>query len=139
MTAPEIIAKVKSLDLPKGTYVVFGSCPMALAGIRESNDIDLLVSPKLRKHLKKIGWKQIKKNPGDEPLTHDVFEAHDNWNFSSFSPTLKELLKTATVAQGVPFASLKNVRKWKASGGRPKDLIDVKLIDNYFLVKNTSL
>jgi len=135
MTAKEIITKVKSLDLPAGSYVVFGSCPMALAGIREANDIDMLVSQKLRKHLSQIGWEQIYKNPNDEPLVHDVFEAHDNWNFSEFSPTLKELLKTANVVDGVPFASLQNVRRWKAVGRRPKDLKDVKLIDEYLASK----
>ena len=28
MTYTEIISKVKALELPYGTYVVFGSCPM---------------------------------------------------------------------------------------------------------------
>jgi len=135
MTAKEIITKVKSLNLPAGSYVVFGSCPMALAGIREANDIDMLVSQKLRENLSKMSWEQIYKTPNDKPLVHDVFEAHDNWNFSEFNPTLEELLKTATVKKVLPFASLQNVRKWKAVGSRPKDLKDVQLIDEYLASK----
>ena len=45
MNKREIIEKVKSLNLPNNSYVVFGNCPMAVAGIRESNDVDLLSCP----------------------------------------------------------------------------------------------
>lgn len=45
MTREEIILKVKKLRLPEDSYVVFGSCPLATARIREADDIDLLDSP----------------------------------------------------------------------------------------------
>ena len=131
MTKEEIIAKVKTLNLPKDSYVVFGSCPLALAGIRKANDIDLLVSKELSAKFKEDGWKELEKSPNDKPLIYDVFEAHDRWNFSSYSPTLQDLLATATVEEGVPFASLEEVRKWKVSSGRPKDIVDISLIDKY--------
>ena len=131
MTKEEIIAKVKTLNLPKDSYVVFGSCPLALAGIREANDIDLLVSKELSAKFKEDGWKELEKSPNDKPLIYDVFEAHDRWNFSSYSPTLQDLLATATVEEGVPFASLEEVRKWKLSSRRPKDIVDISLIDKY--------
>lgn len=130
MTASEIITKVKALNLPQGSYVVFGGCPLALAGLREANDIDLLVSPELFAQLRKQGWTEHFKTENDIPLTHDVFEAHENWNFSAYKPTLQHLLATATTKDGVPFASLEEVRKWKVSSGRPKDLKDIELIDN---------
>lgn len=131
VTKEEIIAKVKALNLPKDSYMVFGSCPLAIAGIREVNDIDFLVSEEVYAELKKAGWQEVKKAPNDTPLSYDVFEAHDNWNFSSYSPTLAKLLATATVVEGIPFASLEEVRKWKIASGRPKDLTDIKLIDEY--------
>ena len=56
---------------------------------------------------------------------------HNNWDFSHYSPTLEQLLETATVIDGVPFASLEEVRKWKAGGERPKDVADLALIDAY--------
>jgi hypothetical protein len=131
MTKDEIVAKVKELDLPKGSYVVFGSCPMAAAGIREASDIDMLVSEELFKKLEEAGWQVLDKGPADKPLTYGVFEAHKSWDFSPYSPTLKHLLATATLIDGIPFASLHEVRKWKVSSGRPKDLIDIKLIDQH--------
>lgn len=131
MTKEEIIIKVKSLKLPSDSYVVFGSCPMAMAGIRDANDIDLFVSPEVFASLREAGWQVRQKGLNENPLVHDVFEAHDNWNFSSYSPTLEHLLESATLVDGIPFASLEEVRKWKTATARPKDLADIKLIDKY--------
>ena len=52
----DIIKKVASLNLPIGTYVVFGSGPMAAKGLREVRDIDLLVTKGLYAELKSSGW-----------------------------------------------------------------------------------
>lgn len=133
MTAQDIISAVKSLHLPDKSYVVFGSCPMALAGIRESSDIDMLITPDLFTDLLKRGWKKHRKAPGDEPIVYGVFEAHDKWNFSSYKPTLDQLRASATIVDGVPFAALEEVKKWKMSSARPKDLKDVELINQYLM------
>jgi hypothetical protein len=131
MTGDDIIAKVKTLNWPKGSYAVFGSCPMAVAGIRESSDIDFLVTPGLFASLKAAGWKELVKGSNDKPLVFEDFEAHAQWDFSSYKPTLEQLLATATVVDDIPFASLEEVRKWKLASGRPKDLEDIELIDQY--------
>ncbi len=130
MTKDEIISKVKELNFPEGSYVVFGSCPMAAAGIREAKDIDMLVSEEVFADLQKAGWKLAYKGPKDKPIVHDIFEAHYNWDFSPYSPSLKQLLSTAIILDGVPFASLQEVRKWKSVSG-PKHLPDIGLIDHY--------
>ena len=131
MTGGEIIARMKKLNLPTGSYVLFGSCPLALAGIREANDIDLLVSGELFAELKKAGWQERRKSADDIPLVHDIFAAHENWDFSLYSPTLRHLLASASVKDGIPFASLPEVRKWKVASGHAKHLADVALIDAY--------
>jgi hypothetical protein len=131
MTAREIIQKVKELDLPEGSYIVFGSCPLAAVGIRESSDVDLFISEDLWQHLTDDGWQQVEKEGDDKPLEHTVFDAHTNWDFGNYNPTLGELLETAFVIDGVPFASLDEVRKWKSASGRPKDLKDLEMIDEY--------
>ena len=131
MTKEEIVAKVQELGMPKNSYVVFGSCPMAAAGIREAGDIDMLVSLEVFEKLSKAGWHTLDKGRKDKPLVSGVFEAHKSWEFSSYNPTLEHLLSTATIIDDIPFASLHEVRKWKAASGRPKDLADIKLIDDY--------
>ncbi len=134
MTKKEVISKVKSLNLPKNSYVGFGSGPLAAAGIRDANDIDLLVSKEIYEKFKKSGWKILYKGPKDTPLVFDVFEAHKNWNFSEYKPTLQDLLNNAIEVDGVTFASIADVRKWKVASGRPKHMNDVGLIDSY--IKN---
>ena len=131
MTQEEIISKVKELNLPKGSYVVFGSCPMTIAGIREAGDIDMLVSKEVFDDLRTKGWKVVDKGREDKPLTYDYFEAHDNWNFSSYNPTLEQLLEKATYIEEVPFASLEDVLKWKKASSREKDLKDIELIQKH--------
>lgn len=131
MTQEEIIAKVKSLDLPEGSYVVFGSAPLTFAGIREANDIDLLVSKALFEQLKKNGWREVDKGRNDKPLVRDIFEAHKTWDFSTYNPTLEGLLSRATDVEGIPIASLEDVRRWKEASGRSKDLMDLELIKKY--------
>ena len=131
MTKQEIIDAVKSLNMPLGSFVVFGSGPLAVAGIREAGDVDMLVTPDLLQRFKNEGWTKVVKSSGDEPYTNGHFEAHDNWDFSPYSPTLEHLLKTADIYDGIPFASLPEVRKWKQSSVGEKNLKDVILIDKH--------
>lgn len=131
MNKDDVINRVKSQNFPAGSYVVFGSGPFAALGIREVNDIDLYVSKELYKELEKRGWTKIHKGSKDEPLTHELFEAHDNWDFSPYNPSFKDVFSRAVDVEGVVFASIEDVRKWKESSGRQKDIADMKLIDEY--------
>ncbi len=132
MTKDDIVEKVKSLNLQYGSYIVYGSAPFAILGIREVNDVDLLVSEELYSVLQRKGWKRVYKGPKDEPLTFDIFEAHKSWAFSPYAPTLQELLSRAFEIEGVPFATLEDVKKWKEASERPKDIKDLKLIKLFF-------
>ncbi len=135
MNGPEIIQKVKALDLPKDSYVVFGSGPLAVAGLRKSQDIDLLVSSDTYAQLAASGWIENDKGLAHNPVTNDVFEAFSDWHIGSYNPSLEELLETADYIDGIPFVSLLEVRKWKQTAGRPKDLKDVDLINKYLTGK----
>src|SRR6266581_4303467 len=108
MNLNEVVRTVKSLQLPEGSYIVYGSGPLALHGIREVNDIDMLVTKDLKAALKASGWKEINKGPNDTPVTNVTVEAHDTWSFCEYSPTLDELLSRADVHDGVAFASLED-------------------------------
>ncbi|HEY9582777.1 MAG TPA: hypothetical protein VJK09_00490 [Candidatus Paceibacterota bacterium] len=132
MTKEDIIQKVKSLKLPSDSYVVFGSGPLVVAGIREASDIDIYVTPEIIEMKKAEGWKFLDKGGKDIPLVNDVFEMHTNWNFgTAYNPTFKEMKATATMHDGVLFASIHEVRKWKLASVRSKDLADIKLIDEF--------
>jgi mannose-6-phosphate isomerase-like protein (cupin superfamily) len=137
MNKADIISQVKTLGLSDGTYVVFGSCPMAAAGIREAGDIDLYVTPKVLEEFKQKGWKKVVKGPGDEPYMDGVFEAHGSWDFSHchYNPTFQHLLKNSELIDGVRFASLEEVRRWKAGSEGEKHANDARLIEKYLKEK----
>jgi hypothetical protein len=129
MNLSEVVGTVKSLQFPDGNYVVYGSGPLALHGIRDVNDVDLLVTKELKAELKASGWKEINKGPNDTPVTKGNVEAHDTWSFCEYNPTLDELLSRADIYEGVAFASLEDVLKWKlASSASDKNLKDIEII-----------
>ena len=126
-----IFEKVKSLNLPIGEYVVFGSGPLGAHGIRESRDIDLLITTKLYEDLKKQGWEEKEWSDGGYYLFKNDVEADDSWRYGSYSPKPETIIAQARIIEGVPFAPLTEVLKWKKAYGRSKDLADIELIQNY--------
>src|SRR5437667_3928970 len=49
MTKKDVVTKVKKLQLPKGSYIVYGASPLAIYGLRDVRDIDMFVSVKVYK------------------------------------------------------------------------------------------
>ncbi len=106
----DIIKKVKSLDLPEGEYLVFGSGPMGIREIRGVGDIDLLISFNLYQRLEKRGWREkTRESSGGKYLVYESVEATQDWICGDYYPSLERLLKTMDVFDGVPFASLEEV------------------------------
>lgn len=130
MNKQEIIQEITSLNLPQGSYVVYGSAPLAICGLREASDIDLLISEELFETLQHQGWTRVERSNNDKVLQKGNCEAFVYWGGSSYNPTLEQLLKTAHVVEGIPFASLEEVRTWKKARAKEKDLVDIALIDN---------
>lgn len=128
MTPKQIVKQIKDLNLPKGEYIVFGSGPLCLHGIRDCRDIDLFVSPRIYRELKAAGWKEKTEFTA---LEKEPFEAAPDWDFGPYNPSLKELLARADIFDGIPFASLPDVIAWKKAFGREKDKVDIELIETY--------
>lgn len=132
MTLDDVIRTIKSLNLPKDSYIVYGSGPLALHKIRDVGDVDILVTKELKRSLKSSGWDERHKGPNDNPVTNGVVEAHDTWSFCDYNPSVVELLSRADVYDGVMFASLDDVLKWKlaspTSDKNNKDIESIKEI-----------
>jgi hypothetical protein len=129
----DIFAQVKALGLPLGQYVVFGGGPLAAHGIRETADVDLFVTTSLYDHLMAGGWeeKEFGGPHGGLYLVNGIYEADDTWHYGDYDPTPEEIISAADMIDGVPFAPLVEVLKWKRAFGRPKDVADVRLIQAY--------
>jgi hypothetical protein len=130
------LAAVRSLKLPEGSYVVIGGSGLAVRGIRESNDIDMVVTHDLFKELQNSGWpvdEEFKQKWNRVRLKREPFEIYTDIYLersSTFIPAEK-LIKDAELIQGMPFISIRDLLFYKADNPRPKDIADITLIAGY--------
>jgi hypothetical protein len=123
---------IRQLGLSPLDYVVTGSGVLGALGLREADDIDLVVSHVVYGEFEAAGSWQRKYYPdGAYGLVNGIYEVGLAWDSEAGKPNLRELKQEETVIDGVPFVSLSHLRAWKQKMGRPKDLADILLIDRY--------
>lgn len=138
----DIFKEIKKLNFPKDQFIVVGGSVMALKGIRQTSDLDIIVSEELFNECEKNGWVRqewtwtggkirgwLKKD--DVELS---VECVDNERIL----LLDDLKKDAEIINGIYFMSLTQLIQFKKSHGRTKDFEDIKLIEDY-LKKNESI
>ncbi|GAB0174652.1 MAG: hypothetical protein HHAS10_05310 [Candidatus Altimarinota bacterium] len=118
--------EARILDLPLGEYVIFGSGPMVVRGIREGRDIDIIVTHSLFEKLRDKYSKHIH----DEKLELGKIELSAKCLDYSDDEILT-LISTAELIEGLPFATLDEVIKFKKRLNREKDRVDIELIETY--------
>jgi hypothetical protein len=111
------------LKLPKEEYAIFGSGPLAIRGIRDNNDLDLIVTDYL---WKKLSVQYLTK--GKKIILPNV-EICKDW--LPWIEDTKPLIDDSEIIDGFPFVKLKYVLEWKLKSEKPKDKQDVKLIYDY--------
>lgn len=129
----DLLKELDSLKLPQGKYVVVGSGPLGVRGIRESQDLDILVSNDLWDELS-IKYGFIDKNGNKVIKISDKIEVLGNKTFpneSSDNPTVEEQIRDAEIIRGYPFQSIEHFKYFKKMGRRQKDLDDVILIQSW--------
>ncbi|MEO8105270.1 MAG: hypothetical protein ABI602_02945 [Candidatus Saccharibacteria bacterium] len=115
--------EILNLNLPKDSFIVVGSGILGALGIRESNDIDMIVTQSVFDLLDRSGWKHG--NWVDQVvLQKGLFDIGTLW----MGKTLDGLIKDATIIGGIPYLSLDDLLTWKREKLRPKDIRDVELI-----------
>jgi len=127
----DIIKKVKELDFPFGEYVIIGGGILEALGIRDTNDIDVVVTPNLLKKLRESGKYKEEIKWGKLFLLGDKIEIGDKLNWDNYSTEISEAIKTATIIDGVPFLNIEETIKFKTALGREKDFKDIILIEKY--------
>lgn len=118
--------EIRNLNLQDGDYIVVGSGILGALGIRESRDIDLIVSKSLFDDFKNQGWDEDSW-PDQPTLTNGLFELGVHW----YGKEVDELLENAQYIDDIPYLNLDDVYDWKKRLGREKDLKDLVLIDEY--------
>ena len=140
----QILEKIKKLNFPVGQYVVVGGAVLTAHGIRDTEDLDILVSPELFKKCKEEGWvatpwtKAGKK--GKDWLTKNGIELYAELIMVGDSILVENLTKNdIEIIEGVPFLSLTRLMEFKKEYlrlyNRPKDIKDIFLIETYLRQK----
>ncbi len=139
MDGQEIIRRLSPLSLPAGQYCCFGSCTLALLGIREAKDIDVLATPEICDELRGLGWREElvpagrpqKQTPVLRRLQYPNVDIFRTWDYTGFNRTPTEIIADADESDGIYFAKLGDVIDWKHAFGREKDKVDLKLIERH--------
>jgi predicted nucleotidyltransferase len=119
--------------LPKTKCIFMGSATLALLGIRENNDLDILVNDEVfnrlyenKKYIEDVGEKSGEKSFYHADLQLSIYrEVYPN--DLSFSDIKSRAIKV----DGYQFMSLDDVIYFKVKMMRPKDRRDLKLITRY--------
>ena len=120
--------ELEKLNLPKSKYVIVGSGPLAIRGIRSNSDIDLLLTKDLWERL--VRSRRFKKTRGKEELrlSEHVF-AYYKWKRArEFS---NRMIFNAEFIQGFPFVKLSYLVNYKKAYMRSKDKDDLSSILSY--------
>ena len=120
------VDKVRVLDLPPDQYVVIGSGLLDAWGLRESHDVDLVVSEKLFATLARTEAFTQGTVHGDRILTADDYEIFDNWGEGG---SFEELFAESIIVDGVRFVSPSFLIAWKKGRDLPKDRRDIALLE----------
>lgn len=123
----KLLNQFKKLKLPLNQYAIYGSGPIAIRGLREARDLDVVVKDEL---YKKLLRKYKESKPGQIKI--GKIEIYAPWAtiFNNPKETVK-LINRAETIDGFKFVRLEDLLKWKYKMGRPKDFKDIKLIENY--------
>jgi len=118
------LEELKKLNLPIDQFAIFGSGPLAVRGLRENDDLDIVASEEL--------WNQLTekyKPVSDKEIKIGSIQIFKHWR--PWFDDSRELIESADLINGVRFVNLADVKKWKSAMGREKDLADIKLIDKF--------
>lgn len=134
MVNKELFLKVKELNLPIGKYALFGSAGLGVRGLKECNDVDIIVAGDLWEELKlKSGWRLEKAESGDQCLRKNEVEIFMSWAPGEWD--VAKLIQEAEIIDGLPFVKLQDVLAWKKLRGKDKDLKDIETIEKFLLTK----
>lgn len=129
-----IFERVKKLDFLLGKYVVVGGT-MEAHGLRKAKDADLVVTPEFFEELINTGCRKYRYRKcsitGERMLKGDKVHIYSEYGYGDYSADPEQIIKDAVIIQGIPFLQLEDLKKWKTACGRPKDLRDIEMINDY--------
>lgn len=119
--------RVKALGFPLDAVVVIGSGLLDQLGLRQSDDLDLIISPDLFERISNDSAYQTGEKDGDHYCVKADLDIWDGWQELSFD----DLKRSAQQLDGVLFIATDVLIRKKQQRGLPKDLRDIALLEGY--------
>ena len=118
---PDLFALLRSLDLPRTDYAVFGSGPLIVRGIIEpTNDLDVISRGAAWETAARQGDLVEERGVTVAVLFGGAITVGTEWAIGEFD--VDELIDTAELIDGLPFVRVEHVVAYKRIAGRPKDI-----------------
>lgn len=136
MENENVFDRVRSLNLNQGEYVVVSGGVLEAHGIRNSGDLDLVVTQDVFERLLDQGWEIREGSDGVVLLVKDDIEVATDWRLGEYRPDPAKLIAEADTIEGCAFAQLDEVIKFKKEYNREKDKKDLELIYRYLEGRN---
>lgn len=132
----DIESKLTELELTPDNAIVICSGVLNALGIRESKDIDLVVTEEKYQELTDNGRFHKVDKHGHELLVDDLFEIGTSWTVLDKSWEFEELINYSTVIDGGRYNTVEfllEVKRRRLTDGdaAPKTIDDVRLINQY--------
>jgi hypothetical protein len=125
-----LLGEVRALGLPAGNFVLFGSAPLLVRGIvPPTGDVDVLARGPAWEAARALGPTVRLPHYGVDVvrLLDGRIEIGTVWGIGNVD--VDDLIDSAEVIDGLPFAGLVHVRAYKEVAGRPKDREHLRLLD----------
>ena len=121
------VEMVKRLDISSDDYVVIGGGVLEALKLRDTNDVDLVVSEALYKEFVKKGWREYIQDDGKRILSHHGYQIMLRY----VGKSLRDLKPKSFIFDDICFMSIDDLMAAKQKIGRQKDLDDLKLLRKY--------
>lgn len=128
----QLLEELKKMNLPDSQYAIFGSGPMAVRGIKATDDLDVVVLDGLYQEIRKKY--QEKEKQGNKKV-FNYLEPKQGIEIISTNESLfgepEEVIARAELIDGLRFVTLDDLIVWKKKVARPKDFQHIKMIKDY--------
>lgn len=122
------VEMMQRLKLPVESYVVIGGGVLEALGLRQTHDVDAVVSDEVyREYRDKHRWQEYTQDNGKKTLSHNGYNLMHTW----MGMSLKRLKKHSFTIDGVPMMSVDDLIEAKRRLGRRKDASDITLLTEY--------
>lgn len=113
---------------------------MEAHGLRQANDIDIVVTKKYFDELSQLPEWELREftYPDDRKywLKGDGVDIMPGFSYNDiYRPDTEQLIAGADIIHGIPFIRLEELLKWKKAANREKDQGDIVAIEKYLAEK----